>query len=511
MEANIGKPYTTHLVGIISSILQCTHIVVYNQKEYLIEKESKRLTIYSLDEIYEDLMSGGFPCVELYRQDFDENTPYYYTPGSLSNFNVIIYVDSTGKPLGYTEFSNFQGGSKLEIYTSFDSSITGEASLVIKIKNSLSGVRGKRNTTALGDNLWEYSSSKKVSEYVESLPLREYYSDSLGTLGDGSLVYNPGTGSYDVSGLYCLDFLKDKEFNYLGYDGWKHWQLGLHNANFVIYMWDETYTRYFISCISKSGNFSHFNRPLMLVDTEGKKYATLPSYSSSLSVQKIEYGAGKYLVCTLSDDSMAIYDTQLKDWIRRSRSGYVINPFDPTAKIYECFETREYSKVTSMLERYPFLSGLSYDFTKEENKYGYQIKRLVGSWVLFCRLRGDESVWFVSSPNLTVMIDSSEIDKVRFINDSAIMIDDGETYTLFQGSRGELLQTEKCIDLSLVNNNQDKVKVINKKSYVYKTPLNNYRRNYIPKYTSGKVPEIFDSFGGFLFYMDSDHNKINFL
>ena len=597
-----AKGYSTQALGSVKSLIDSKKIVVYNR--FNLGAEYRNINIYNIDSIYEKVkdpisVSGYVLPVYIY-SEIDKVIvdsshpelsyfPFLYESLRFSNipnnsyldrgFNVIIYLNAYSEPLGYTEFTSSQGiNNDVQIYISLTSSLE-KLETNIEIDFSLQKVKGTktipRNTVESSPrNLYNYATVPEIKELVDGISSRNYLSSTTASsqYGKKSILHSPGIFSVIPKESGQSSYVKNGvginlNINPYLYSGFDTYNLGFFNSMLSFYSFDQDEKRFSIYSISDSSlNMFSSATPLTEITIDG--YTSLPSPPST-SISKILYGAGPNLVCKDINGSYMIFDILTGKWRNETYEyGVFINPFDKQARIRRR-PTKQLSLPT-LMEVYPELANTYYvDFENQSCEFNpdhsYFVERIIGSWIILKEswyYLGQEINYFsISSPNMIIYLREEELDDIKFINDSAVMIrnsynrEDHDYYTLYTASdrhkyyttewfnSGERDMVYDINSLKIANvtfpatyvylmNNvymTDRSKIAIRKIYydsgeikkvdlelpASKGPLNLFRKGLVPVSDEGNylesLPNIVDCFGGFIFYLNEVGNRLNYL
>lgn len=535
METSINNNYSgynTYVLGTANSILNCLNIVVYDK--YKLPENTEKLSLYNIDSVYQVAISSGI-CTTLTRLKSTE-VFNYYTDGL--GFNTIIYLsNSDGSPIGYTEFLSIQGKDRnINISLSFNSEITG--GFTVELANSLSQLRN--NTTVkknfIGDELFEYPSSKKIIDDLNDISLRnpDYTTHLSSVLHSNNKNIYLRNGILNGTSLIKLDFSFNVNINPFGYN-FNNYQFGYYRTDIVIYSWKDSDVS--IYSITKRNRFGN---PISYINSS-KGYITIPKYTTDKD-QTILYFSGKYVILEIagSSSNKVIYDLEKKSWITKY-SDFIVDPLDINSNIIELPKVLNYNNISRYL---PKISNIFLNIKEYSNTNSISITKKIGDWIVIERKR--DNLVLYSNMNKTLYLSKEETPII--INNKLIMIHTidnnlGLDYYTIYNSSGETFYSERARVIIETTSTENEIytpklelsedlgilfctggKNDEKYRQYYKTSkiiivqsseslttsyFSQFRRNNLPS-DSLKIPNIIGSIGGLLYYIQ-DKFYLNYL
>ena len=500
--------YSTHVRGALKPVVDSLSIVLYNKLNFGFNSSYRKITIYNINSILNELLNGSdknkkVPYVQLDRKAIEgvdlSSIPFKYKSKWLtfndgryeSGFNVIIYLDWKGDAVGYTEFNIVQGiYNDLDIKLQFVKDIL-YARVKITLANSLSPVLQQSLLDEISNlkNLNEYTtSSLRILQSINKLNKKSYYSDTIGSLmcGNKTPVYVPGVNI--VSDLYnpVTQEGDDKWYSqgmciganvnpYL-YQGFNNISLGFYNGDLALYMIEEGRSdgkfRY-CACGVGESSLSIFSNPVFYNNISNLGYSIITPPTGK-TIEKVEYGAGGYFVCLDSSGKNLLYDIRTESWIipeygDEDSGNLFIDPFDVSGRIVKV-KAGGYTRIDDMCRDFPVIANL-YKYHSLNPNASHQIIRIIGSWIILREIiyiNGLETnTYFISSPSMCIQLSKEELDGVLFINDSSILIKNvykdeeseetfKEYYTFYSGNSVNITELEYArvhgLDMVLYNN-----------------------------------------------------------
>lgn len=442
--------YKTHVSCLATSVITSKKIVLFRRDENYgtsfisianLAEIYRKLTIYSVVEKSDD----HFECRDI-------------------QFDVIIYLDEGGVPVGFTEFHTIQGllGKTINIY--IEHTIEGIA-IDVNIVNSLENLPDR-------SFLGEYINMEVARAEIKKIPKYSKYTNNLYS---GNIYLGYGFLSKDRE-LKKLPWITD-----LVLDLYTNTSVGYCGDTLAIYTWNESDFK-IISLETGNDLYSgsRFNF------TEKNSFDVIKERET-----EILYGAGKYLVCCVESGvgniRAILFDAEKMKYLDYSPGSMIVDPSDKKGRILS-FEPNE-----SVIKIIPELSSTYFDLKKfvEDNAFNYtylSLERKIGD--LFCFRYIDaynNTSYIISNVYFSTVLSDLDYKNCVFINENSFLVEKENKYVLY---------------------NVDGEQEFDKNIEIYNSPLNNYRKldlsgNYaIPGRILGAV-------SGLIFYLKN--NKINYL
>lgn len=493
--AGINKiGYSTHILGTVESVKSCLRIVLYDK--YKISDGNnryKRISLYNIDEVYNLVKQGEY--LELRRDNRTEPFQYKHVNEKINGFNVIIYLNSEGFPIGYTEFTNTQGEKR---DTNIEINITAKVEdFSITLNDNLDKVEYAEKSY-LGTGLENYTGSKTAREKIKNSEQRKkYYTKFVSQAEhtrDSMFLDSGAVVETSNSGLSFMKLGLERNLNYspLGYN-FTNFGTSYYGDDIALCAWNGI--DYCISSLTQRNMFGD----LITYTKSGRGYFTLPSDEI-----KIEYSAGKYLVCSSSlggINRVRAFNTETRDWEKSNNLNVFIDPWDKTGKLYDIPSAIPVSDIYRYL---PELVNIYYDY--KENEY-LRVIRKVGPWfVLDVKVSG-ESLVLVTGISFMLYLTKEQLRNLIYFDDNTLILNNKSSYQIYRGIR-EVRYTPEAANL-IQSGGSTKCETVLKTSELYQTPFNALRRGAYPEKPG--IPEIVSGFKGHLFYIDDSNYIINFL
>ena len=429
--------------------------------------------------------SSGESVYEVSEVNRSEPGSKYYSDFVVSNrkdsivgpdgFNVIVYLCSRGGvelvPIGYSTFLEPQGSSvftesgkymirknyyvrNLHIYIGFDNQLLFNTYKVDLLDN-LSGTVDLSKRDLIGSKDYEYASvrSAKKSKMLANKPI---YSNRLYNLtkGRGQYVFSD-TNSFmlskdgNVVGKTKLCLNKNLHVDRFS-NAFGNYQVGFYKGDPALYVWNinNDYSIYSLARKNLVGNTVMYTNPvssdkLMFSSSVHRLPNFNPNYSS-----KIEFFSGNLIQTTHTDDSGStirrVFNLDLQDnsdndrnagWMDFGEDTALLDPLDIKNQIRTAkklvFSTRE-----EALKTIPELTDVYFDLSRYSNEYSINVEGKRGEWFIISHPTIDIKI--LTNMTKTVLIKSSELGGVMFINNQVLIIKSPNpdrlseiTYTLF--------------------------------------------------------------------------------
>jgi hypothetical protein len=445
--------YKTHVSCLATSVITSKKIVLFRRDENYgtsfisianLAEIYRKLTIYSVVEKSDD----HFECRDI-------------------QFDIIIYLDEDGVPVGFTEFHTIQGllGKTINIY--IEHTIEGIA-IDVSIVNSLENLPER-------SFLENYINMEVARTEIKRIPKYSKYTNNLYSgniyLGYGFLSKNRELKKLPRITDIILDLYDNTSIGYCG-------------DKLAIYTWNESSFK-IISLETGDDIYSgsRFNF------TEKNSFGVIKERET-----EILYGAGKYLVCRIESGvgniRTILFDAERNKYLNYSPGSMIVDPSDKKGKILSFEPIDDYNSIVKVI---PELSSTYFDLKKfvEDNIFNYtylNLERKIGDLYCFRYIDAyNNTSYIISNVYFSTVLSDQDYSNCVFINENSFLVEKEDKYILY---------------------NVDGEQEFEKNIEIYNSPLNNYRKldlsgNYaIPGRILGAV-------SGLIFYLRN--NKINYL
>lgn len=548
MESSANLGYTTHVLGTIRSVTECRRILVYNRNSFYNDGRYRRLTLYNLIEIYNNVLVDrsnpitGYNenCCVINRSIVDEedmtNNPFSYDCHNVNTphgFNIIIYLNYVNdllSPVGFTEFVNTQGriSERIDIYLKFN---VTSIQLELRISNSLYGIRDTLTKNFIGTALNEYTSNFKIDDDIKRVSKDSKYithlSAYLNKLGKNNIYLNDRFLNSNKN-LIKLDLIENFDFGL--YTVFNERQLTYYGDDIVVYSWkynENNQTLYQV--VSATDGHSYLENNEM--------YGTVSNFDAGVTSQKVLYCAGKYIVFKVEyrnyNTKIKLFDTEEKTWVETIEDNVIIDPFDKEAEIIELPKSDLIQDLDSAYFLLPSLVNIHLNL-KEYIRIsrGLEVVRKIGDWFIIKNKSNGKTFYIVTNMFSSIYMTEEEYKNMIIINSSSLLLKENEYYIVYYGVRNKTYYTEKARSLKtniglttepnggyLICNddeaenyidiyNRKEVDIVFKNSDLTSSIFNQFRRRPLKKYTV--PPDIIGAIGGIIYYKENN-NKLNYL
>lgn len=512
---NLG--YSTHILGTVKSVRESLGIILYNEESF-----DKKISLYNIDEMYALVTSDPGKYYKLTRNDLDSVFLYERSESPIKGFNTIIYLSSVdGSPLGYTEFLNKQGEDRdINLTIALEADLK-EGSIVII--NYLASLQGS-NTEAkkdIGSKLNEFTNMSLVKKEKEK---SEKYTTSITQLNHSPGVLNTSSNTLysrdkDDVKIKAFDFIINGNAN-LYQVGFTDRNIGYYNGDLVLYSWFDKVNY----CVTSLTKINKFGNPIVYTKS-GQGYLTLSYPNAEVS---IDYGAGRYLVCTIISNGSTktdLYNIEEERFMLIPEGNIIIDPLDIKSTVYIL---PTILTTDTLFQHIPDISSVFLDIKEYSSKYTPEIYRKTGNWYILKRhYRFSDYLYICAGITNTIFLSNEDIDSLILVNDNTAVIQENDYYVLYSGLK-QNYYTERTkillgqgeegvvkiedVDFYYCKNGRSEEEVIEEykdrvapKNYpIYKTFFNNFRRGAYPYFLS-TLPEFLDAANGIIFYK----NKYN--
>lgn len=445
--------YKTHVSCLATSVITSKKIVLFRRDENYgtsfisianLAEIYRKLTIYSVVEKSDD----HFECKDI-------------------QFDIIIYLDEGGVPVGFTEFHTIQGllGKTINIY--IEHTIEGIA-VEVNIINSLENLPDR-------SFLEEYINIDAARSDIKRI---SKYSKYTNNLYSGNIYLGYGFLSIDKE-LKKLPKITITELEL--YDSTS---IGYYGNELAIYTWSDS--DYKVISI-ETGNTIILGSRINF--TETNSFGIIKERET-----EILYGAGKYLICRIESGvgniRTVLFDLENQEYLNYSQGSMIVDPSDKKGKIFSFAPIDNYDSIIKVI---PELSSTYFDLKKfvENNEFNYtylSIERKIGDLFIFRYIDAYNNLsYIISNIYFSIVLNESDYNNCVFINENSILINREDQYILY---------------------NVDGEQKFEKNIEIYNSPLNNYRKRDL----SGNyaIPgRILGAISGLIFYLRN--NKINYL
>lgn len=528
---NFNKGYNTYILGTSNNASTSLEILLYNKSDWYGVNKLPKLSLYNLSQVYSQITSSkDKKYLILNRDGIEDPFKYGLKNGKITGFSVIIYISTVeNSPIGYTEFLNTQGiNNNIDIYISFSSNISNIIN--IELINSLSQLR---NNTNVGknfisdENLYNYVSKKTVLDEISRIdPYPRYTSHVYNLINNKETNILLSNGVISNNGFYKIILNSGVNIDpYLNL--FENHQLGVYGRDIVLYSWSgNKFSIYSLLKRTKFGN------PVVYT-TDNVDYNILEDLGNN---QKIYYFSGRFIITITTDfsNTLGLYDLKKKIWITPEYSNFFLDILDPKSIIYSIPNNVTSFNITNYL---PEINNTFINLSEFSKYSNIVILEKIGQWYVFKNKKStiqDYNIYSCINKSLTVVRD---VDIPIVINDSVIMVrtttEDLDYYTVYLGDGIEYLSEkarsiESGVDLEYDSElgilfcNDDnsetyknyyregKIKIVNKRSGIFGTVLEGFRKGYLKDNIDKEVPNIIGAFFGIMYYINED-SYLNYL
>ena len=498
-----SKKYNTYVIGFPEDINACPRIIVANSSDF---SEEGDISLFNVSKIASGIITGGYNGLIIPRSDSEA---FEYRKGNLSwitgeddeetyelrkdwGFDVIIYLSAGEDILGYTKFTEKNGGgtTNLNIYLEFGSSLDGINQEVV-LDTSLSNlsdsieqnvIEGYLKVGDLKTNL-----KKTTTRYSPHLS-----AEDIVFLGDRAII----SGKPVKIDLMCGKIINP-------YTNWSNFishQIGYYGGDdIVLESW--TSDHYNIVSLIKKDHWGH--PKVYTVSKEG--WRPVAKYNDIQP--EILYLSGRYIVCKCSSVTK-VYDTLDSRWLQTN--GFPISdPLSPQNKIIDL--RASVSSFDQIAEYVPEINETFLDLSKDI----INLYRIVGPWIIIeNESKSSIRSYRICGPTMTLYILKSELPFISFLNDSSLLYYNPEARECYVYCGYGKTYISKRYDLNFdkIKDSDNQVRpgeripeAINKDNIIG-SPLDSYRR----RAPIQELPSIVSGFGGLVFYTD-EKNRLYYL
>lgn len=500
-----SKKYNTYIIGFPEAVNKCPRIIVAKNSDFK-DTEGDISLFYAWD-IASKIITGELPGLIIPRdskdgcfkyrkdnlfwiqEDTDEET---YEHRKKWGFDIIIYLTSSDDVLGYTKFSDINGGgtTNLNIYLAFSSELD-EINLDVALDTSLSGISSHTEQNTIEGYLRvediQGGLKKTTSRYSPHLS-----SGDIAFLGDRSIVDGEAVK---------LDLMCGKIINpYINWSKFESHQIGYYGGDdIVLESW--TSDHYNIVSLLKTDRWGH--PKVYTVSKEG--WRPMTKYNSTEA--KILYMSGRYIVCDCSGVTK-VYDTLDSKWLYTVGSP-ISNPYSPQNKIIDL--RASVSSIDQIAEYVPEINETFLDLSQDiVNLY-----RIVGPWfIIENESKSSIRSYKICGPTMTLYALKSELNFISFLNDSSLLYYNPETREcyVYCGYGKTFISKRYDLNFDKIKDSESQEKPgerimepINIDNIVG-SELDAFRR----RQPILELPRIIAGFGGLVFYTDLE-NRIYYL
>ena len=451
-------------------IIKCKEIIIAKWLSY------PNISINTCDKILNNILYGGYKYWLSIRDDYGANIPFSFTDliNDKLEFNIIFYISEYGELLGYTKFVSPQGIDDIRTLNIFIEFNYKSSEVDIIIKNDLSTHILTRFESNLDKNKTEYYNMFTTWNMVNGTIIDSYpkfssnisllYSDeSISSINSGRLINKNFTSILDLNEIEVL-------YPYI--------KVGYFNGDLVLKEWNKF--KYRVTSLTSSN-----------ILYEGDVLDAI----KPVSIKSIE---NNYLVCKdlYTDDIDLIYDisngtsTNVKKNMLVFENRYINN----SIFIVDTDELDVIESIKTPSLRNYYKSVLNYDSIKGS------IVGFEGSFLIF--KEAGNNIYTYSNLEGTISIKSSN-NVISVVNDTCILEQTPSEFIFYFTDSGITVKSPSIQDIDNEYSHLiSRVPKNSKSSQVF----DGFRRTTISKRS---IPNISDTFGSLIFYIDSDkHLKI---
>lgn len=483
-----SKNYVTYVLGPVKPLNECRRIVLCRSSDF----SDIKISLYTIDKYLETVRDSEYRLI-LSRKDSSDS--FKYRKRNITwisdeakrlewGFDIIIYLDSSGLPLGYTKYKILNGTGRDNLNITLDFSTLVSSGPVLVVDTDLGYVTEE-------DEINKYI--EPLATVKEALSKKSDHSWYSNNLESGDIIL---FGPMSVIGkkLYKIDFIDGGSLNPYGDMSFDYYSMGYYGGDDIaLFCWgvEEDESIYNIISVAKKDHYSHPVCYVSAVDGRAKA----PDYNGERV--RIKYISGKYLSCyPVSDPTITLlYDTKRKIWLDYDGVS-ISNPQHPGNKIYNLINpTMVYSEAVKYI---PEMKGIYLDLSTS----GKSLipSRVIGPWVVF-DIRSTNYVrdCVACGPTCTVYMRGDELDNTIFLNDTTLVLCDRKNNKYYvYGGIGKTFCTPRYkkeypgVNYDVVGPEENNFNIFRRQA-----PL-------------GYMPNIITGFGGILFYLDNQ-NRLYYL
>lgn len=498
-----SKKHNTFIIGFPEAINECPRIIVCNGNDV---KNEGDITLFSAWKIASKIITGNLPGLIIprsdgffkYRKDnlfwiqgdSDEET---YELRKAWGFDIIIYLTSSEDALGYTKFSDINGGgtTNLNIYLEFSSELD-EIDLNITLDTTLSSISGTTEQNRISGYLHLGDIQKGLKKTTTRYSPHLSASD-IAFLGDRSVVSGNSVK---------IDLMYGQKVNpYVNWSKFTSHQIGYYGGDdIVLESW--TSDHYNIVSLLKTDYWGH--PKVYTVSKEG--WRPIAKYNDVSP--EILYLSGRYAVCNCSGVKK-IYDTEDSRWLMTYGSP-MSDPLSLQNKIVDL--RASVSSFDQIAEYVPEINETFLDLSKDiVNLY-----RKVGPWfIIENESKSSIRSYKICGPTMTLYLLKSELQFISFLNDSALLYynpdpENRECY-VYCGFGKTFISKRYDLNFDKIKDSEDHVKPGERidridRDNIIGSDLDSFRR----KMPILELPKIISGFAGLVFYTDEE-NRLYYL
>lgn len=397
---NLGYYKTTSL-STVGELESCDSIALYltNKSENL--SLNKLSNVNSLDELLPNnlylILEKEDHGIFVYDRLNILDNPLVRGDNNLG-FNTIIYINYSGKPIGYTEFTYVQGiiPEKLTIELKFnvntDSSESRGINLIDNLSSTLTSGRidNKLKTLLNTDKLYGLTTLDRVNKELDkAINIYPRYTKSVKELLNNSEMSSfLDFGICSSEGLYKLNLIKEMTIA----EDLKNHQLGYYKGEIVLYSWKEESGKYYYSLHSLSRR-DKFGNPICYTNTTtGTK--EIKNYLKD-TIAGIRYFSGKYISVTIKSSSSgkgefyAVYNIDTDDWVQLDSENHVMDLWGIDSRIIELPKADKLSANT-FIKFCPDIINTFLD-VKNYTYKPFEVIKKIGEWYVLNQTRQSDN------------------------------------------------------------------------------------------------------------------------
>lgn len=408
----------TYVLGSIKSLLDSKRLFLTNKK-FL----DKRISLYNLKETFDHLKSTG-NYVEVLKRHGDTDDFIFRDPEKrLGGFNIIIYLNHAGDPIGFTEFINPQGvDNNIKLDLIFNTEMNS-LNIISTVSSSLYSARKtskdkKRLYTEHRDSGSGFARPKDCRDTLSSFKGRNVFDSNLenlvysgeikACLAGNKVIVSDGRGELSARSLGIrrnIDLNSEVEFE------------------------DYDFSQYFgdivmIGTRKQEGRIDYGIRSVTKKNRFGKEIVYTKSplgyFSLPEETESVLYFSGHYSICRLRSGEIKAWNIQSQGWEIGEKYPVVLG----NKLVYV-----SQGSLTSIIDNIPGVQD-TYGFKDLSSLLDFKLYRVHDSWTVFTHRLGDREVKTYFGPFGTVTLDIS--DKVFVLNNLSLIVTGKDGYTFYK-------------------------------------------------------------------------------
>ena len=482
----------TYLLGTVKTVVDnCARLFLYDGTQI-----TYRVSLYNIDDMYSKLENGTYKNKKYVAELSGSKTFTYSSTKDDPGFDTVIYVSSSGEPMGYTVFGELQtlGGRTVSINLSQLSQRVSGATSGLNISYAVNATESEELEKY--KNILIDSREAVMNRKGELLP----YSSHVSSL-DNIFLGDRFVKEKDQD-LYRLGIFYGRKLNPYPDTKFTKYDIGYCGGDDIALFsyGNETDRGDTFSIQSLTKTFGNTDVPISYTKTKEGRSILRTLETDEIKNTTLDYIAGRYLVCNVPYLGQRIYDTYQNLWLKSDSGVVIANPKTPGNKIYNL-------PTTSLLysDLIQIIPELSRAYLGSYKGQTLSLKKIVGSWYIFQIKSNSKQLkkWYMICGEGMKLFATSD-DNIMFLNDMVLIQKTNTGYWIYKSDSGQEFMTDTYkSDSSLTPENEGEWTT---KEGWRNSSLAYYRRMH--KFP--KSLEIIATFGGLIFWMD-DENRLYYL